>query len=326
VASSPSDRPCPVSPAWPAPAQRAVAPKRGEAVKRAAFEAATGFEWIDGKARPVAAGGARLSFLGFGLLDYRKGAGVAEGLVRLSGAPGARFRLKIDGLGKETLQGSEGPGKGTILRLLWSGPLAPFKNGRLLARVRERCSLSPVPLLINGRDMPRDRSGSGQAGLYFEEGPVHGHISVPKWPSPSSTLTPAVASVTLDNALVVKLNYLQVTGYLNSDDFTMNISQTGVVNNTRCSRALAAVARQVPLLLEYVLRMHGAALPAAGKVMAYGGMQDCWKKCVEKGKPLEPGLLGGLLKRACGLILASGGAAAASATSSRSSATSKKTS
>ena len=228
-----------------------------------------------------------------------------------SGAPGARFRLKIDELGKEKLQASEGPGKGTTLRLLWSGPLSPFRNGRLLARVRERCSLSPVPLFINGRDMPRDRSGSGQAGLYFEEGPVHGHISVPEWPSASSTLTPAVASVALDNALVVKLNYLQVSGYLNSDEFTMNISQTGVVNNTRCSKALAAVALQVPLLLEYVLRMHGVNLPAAGKVMAYGGMQDYWKKCVEKGKPVESGLLGGLLKRARGLVLASRGAAAA---------------
>ncbi|MDO8804243.1 MAG: hypothetical protein Q7R35_07420 [Elusimicrobiota bacterium] len=228
-----------------------------------------------------------------------------------SGPQGARFRLKIDELGKEAVQGSDDPGKGTVVRLLWSGPLSPFRNGRLLGRVRERCSLSPVPLLINGRDIPRDRSGSGQAGLYFEEGPVHGHLSVPKWPSPSSTLTPAVASVTLDNALVVKLNYLQVTGYLNSDHFTMNISQTGVVNNTRCSSALAEVALQVPLLLEYVLRMHGASLPAAGKVMAYGGMQAYWKKCVEKGKPVEPGLLGGLLKRARGLVLPSGGAAAA---------------
>lgn len=60
---------------------------------RAAFEAATGFEWIDGKARPVAAGGAKLSFLGFGLLDYRKGAAFAEGLVRLSGEPDARLAL-----------------------------------------------------------------------------------------------------------------------------------------------------------------------------------------------------------------------------------------
>lgn len=60
---------------------------------RAAFEAATGFEWIDGKARPVSAGGARLSFLGFGLLDYRKGAAFAEGLVRLSGSPDARIAL-----------------------------------------------------------------------------------------------------------------------------------------------------------------------------------------------------------------------------------------
>lgn len=228
-----------------------------------------------------------------------------------SGPPADRFRLKINALGRETMRGSEGPGKGTIVRLLWGGPVTNFINKRLLDRVRERCFMSPVPLLINGRDIPRDRAGSGKAGLYFEEGPVYGHIGVPKRPSPSSTLTPAVAGVTLDNALVVKLGSLQVSGYLNSDDFTMNISQTGVVNNTRCSKALAAVARQVPLLLEYALRMHGDNLPAACKAMAYDGLHNYWNKCVEKGPPAEPGLLGGLLERVRGLVLTGGGAEAA---------------
>lgn len=60
---------------------------------RKAFEAATGFEWIDGRARAVTVGRTHLSFLGFGLLDYRKGANFAERLVRLSGSPDARFAL-----------------------------------------------------------------------------------------------------------------------------------------------------------------------------------------------------------------------------------------
>jgi predicted MPP superfamily phosphohydrolase len=60
---------------------------------RAGFEAGTGFEWIDGKARAVAVGGTRVSFLGFGLLDFRKGAGFAERLVSLSGSADARVAL-----------------------------------------------------------------------------------------------------------------------------------------------------------------------------------------------------------------------------------------
>lgn len=226
-----------------------------------------------------------------------------------AGRPGARFRLKIDGLGKEVIQPSEGPGKGTVIRLLWGGTISLLRNRRLLSRVRERCSLSPVPLLINGRDIPRERAGG--SGLYFEEGGVYGHISVPKWAGSSSELTPAVANVTLDNSLSVKLHYLQVAGYVNSDDFTMNISQTGVINNTRCSRAVGAVARQVPLLLEYALRMHRETLPSAGKVMAYGGLDKLWRKCVEGGRPLEPGLLGGLLKGARNIIFSGGRVAAA---------------
>lgn len=226
-----------------------------------------------------------------------------------AGRPGARFRLKIDGLGKESLQTSEGPGKGTMIRLLWGGSTSVFRNGRLLSRVRERCSLSPVPLLVNGRDIPRERAGG--AGLYFEEGAVYGHISVPKWAEPSSVLTPAVSNVTLDNSLSVKLHYLQVAGYINSDYFTMNISQTGVINNTRCSKAVGVVARQVPLLLEYVLRMHRDSLPSAGKVMAYGGLHTLWRKCVEGGRPLKAGLLDGLLKTARDIVFPGSRAAAA---------------
>lgn len=225
------------------------------------------------------------------------------------GSPGARYRLKIDALGRESMQPSVGPGKGTVVRLLWRGTFGPLRNSRLLLRVRERCTLSPVPLLINGRDIPRGRSSGG--GLYFEEGALHGQIAVPRRAASVSELTPAVANVTLDNALMAKLPYLQVLGYVNSDDFTLNISQTGVVNNTRCGKAVAAVARQVPLLLEYVLRMHTESLPAAARAMAYGGLDKYWRKCVEGGLPSEAGLLAGLLRRARELVSAGGRAAAA---------------
>lgn len=52
---------------------------------RERFEAETGFEWTDGRVREVRAGRSRVAFLGFGLLDYRRGAGFAEGLVRRAG-------------------------------------------------------------------------------------------------------------------------------------------------------------------------------------------------------------------------------------------------
>ena len=225
-----------------------------------------------------------------------------------AGAAGARFRLRIDALGAERTLPSEDPGTGTVVRLLWRGVVSPFRNRNLLSHARWRCFSSPVPVLINNADIPRGRTETGKQVVYFDEGPLHGSIAVPKWPEQASTLTTAVNNVMLDLPLQAKLRHLQVSGYLNNDDFTMNISQTGVVNNSRCSKALAVVARQVPLLLEHVLRCQEKDLPSAGRMMAYGGMDEYWKNCVESGRPLEPGLLSGLLKNVKNLVLAGLGA------------------
>jgi len=225
-----------------------------------------------------------------------------------AGAAGARFRLRIDALGAERTLPSEDPGTGTVVKLLWRGVVSPFRNRNLLSHARWRCFSSPVPVLINNADIPRGRTETGKQVVYFDEGPLHGSIAVPKWPEQASTLVTAVNNVMLDLPLQAKLRHLQVSGYLNNDDFTMNISQTGVVNNSRCSKALAVVAKQVPVLLEHVLRCQEKDLPAAGRAMAYGGMSEYWKNCVESGRPLEPGLLVGLLKGLKNLVLAGLGA------------------
>lgn len=224
-----------------------------------------------------------------------------------SGPPGARFRLRIDALGRELVQPSEGPGEGTVVKLLWRG-LSPFRNRNLLSHVRWRCFTSPVPVLINNTDIPRGRPGTGKQTVYFKEGGLHGYISAPKWFSPVSSLSVSVNSVMLDTPLAVKLPLLPMEGHLNNDEFTMNISQTGVVNNSRCSKAIAVVAKQVPRLLDHVLRCQEKDLPAAGRAMAYAGMAGYWQDCVESGRPLEPGLLAGLLKKVKRLVLAGLGA------------------
>ncbi|MBI4350880.1 MAG: hypothetical protein HY550_05540 [Elusimicrobia bacterium] len=225
-----------------------------------------------------------------------------------AGAPGARFRLRIDELGKEQVQPSEGPGDGTVVKLLWLGVVSPFRNRNLLSHVRWRCYSSPVPVLINNADIPRGGTEAGSQAIHFEEGALHGFISVPKWPAAASRLTVSVNNVMLDTPLTVKLPFLPVTGYLNNDDFTMNISQTWVVNNSRCSKAVAVVAGQVPLLLAHVLKYQEKNLPAAGRAMAFSGMSGYWKECVESGRPVEPGLLGEFFKKIRGIMLAGLGA------------------
>ena len=230
-------------------------------------------------------------------------------LITVSAGPaGARFRLRIDELGREQVQPSEGPGEDTVVKLLWRGVVSPFRNRNLLSHVRWRCFYSPVPVLINKVDIPRGRTETGKHSVRFEEDALWGSISVPKWPAAASTLFVSVNNVLLDTPLTVKLSSLPVTGFLNNDDFTMNISQTGVVNNSRCSKAVGVVAKQVPLLLEHVLRCQEKDLPSAGRMMAFGGMGEYWKNCVESGRPLEPGLLAGLLKNVKNLVLAGLGA------------------
>ena len=227
-----------------------------------------------------------------------------------TGPAGSRFRLKIDELGREAIQPSEAPGEGTVVHLLWRG-FAPLRNGRLLTHVRARCALSPVPVVINGREMPRSGGNTGAPGLYFEDGGLSGFLAVPETASPISTISVSVNNVLLEMPLSVKLPYLQVSGYLNNDDFTMNISQTGVVNNTRCARTLTVVNRNIPGLLAHILQCQAQNFPAAGKMMVYGGMHAHWKKCVESGLPPDPGLLGGLLKEVAGSLIIREGLTAA---------------
>ena len=233
-------------------------------------------------------------------------------LITVSAGPaGSRYRLKIEELGGEVVQPSENPGKGVVLKIVWRGVVTEFKNQPLLSQVRARCALSPVPVLINNKDIPRSAAWALAAGdgIYFEEGSLNGFISVPKWPSASSSLAVSVNNVMLDTALTLRLPYLQVSGYLNNDDFTMNISQTGVVNNSRCATSVAAVARHIPGLLDQILRRQEKDLPEAGKVIAYGGMRKHWENCIESGPPLAPGLMDGLLKGVRNLLLPEGWAA-----------------
>lgn len=223
-----------------------------------------------------------------------------------AGAPGSRFRFKTEGLGTEAVQPSEEPGSGCALGVYWRGPFGALRRGRLLEKVRERAALSPVPVYIGGKDLPRSRAGSG-TGYYFEEKGLHGFIGVPEWPQAASRLSAAVHSVLLDNPLTPKLPHLQVEGYLNSDDFTMNISQTGVVDNTRCSRAVGAAAKRVPLLLDAVLREQGNSLAAAARAMLYGGLDRYWRKRADGGPPRDPGVLGALIKQAGAALLRGSG-------------------
>lgn len=221
-----------------------------------------------------------------------------------SGPAGRRARLRIEGLGKETVQPSQDPGTGTTVRMLWRGAASALKVKRLLSRVSARCALSPVPVLVNGADQARGRAADEAPGVYFEDGRLNGFLTVPKWPSGVSRLAASVHNVLLDNPLVVKLPALQVSGSLNNDDFTLNASQSGVVNNSRCRKALAAVAARVPELLEAAARRQRETLPTVGRLMLRGGLHKHWKKWLEAGQPWEPGLLDSLLKGLKNVVLA----------------------
>ncbi|MBI5247697.1 MAG: metallophosphoesterase [Elusimicrobia bacterium] len=63
------------------------------ALDRAEFESVTGFTWLDGRVKTYVVGRTRLAFLGFGLLDYRRGAEFAQPLVRRAEKADARIAL-----------------------------------------------------------------------------------------------------------------------------------------------------------------------------------------------------------------------------------------
>lgn len=228
-----------------------------------------------------------------------------------AGATGARFRLRIDELGREQVQPSEDPGTGTVLRILWRGAFAGSRNEKLLNRVRLRCAMSPVPVMINRLDLDRGRGETSMPGIHFKEGALNGFICVPEWPVLTSTLSAAVNNVMVDTTMSVKLPYLQVSGYVNNDDFTLNISQSGVVNNSRRAKAMETVGRQLPKLLAHAQSRQGGVFGSAGVFLAYDGMRDYWSKCLEGEPQLEAGLMGLLLKGVKRLLEAGGGEEAA---------------
>ena len=208
----------------------------------------------------------------------------------VSGKGHERLRLRVESLEKDSIEPSLDPGEDTVLKIA----LAPTLLGGapdLTARVRQRCKVSPIPIWIGTEELPRSRRSEELPGLYFEDGPVHGWIGVPSAPAPQSSLHAYTLGVFVAETHFA-LPLVQVQGYLNDDQWTLNASQTGIARNARFRKTMDLLASQAERLLLDTIGQAEDRLGEAGRLVLEPELLYYWKDRLERGSAAEsPNLL-----------------------------------
>lgn len=206
-----------------------------------------------------------------------------------------------------TLEGGEGPGR----RSLRIASAADFEGapvagegktetilrikGRLadVVRLRTDCWACPIPIFVDGANLPRGRKPE-EPGVYFEEEGRYGFVSVPADPYAGSKLRLHVLGVRIGDS-DVPTGAVPVEGYVNDDGFVLNASQSAVVRNERfaaMARAVSAAAKKLVVEASQSLRQ---GLPVTARIMEVPFFAAAWRQAVTESREnrlFERGLLG----------------------------------
>ncbi|OGR57767.1 MAG: hypothetical protein A2X36_03345 [Elusimicrobia bacterium GWA2_69_24] len=199
----------------------------------------------------------------------------------VSGAGAARTALATRSLAEETLSERREPGeKNTVLTVEWGGWPARPPSPDPASYLMDRCGLSPIPIWVDEREVPRLGPAGDPYGLYFEEELARGWLSVPHLPAPATRLEAYTLGVYINDGLEFTLPKVQTLGGIHCDAFRLNASQSGVVRDETFDRVRELAARRSLELLDKAAARHTLDFPLAVRLILDGGLDSLWRRMV----------------------------------------------
>ncbi|MBI5210190.1 MAG: hypothetical protein HY927_09500 [Elusimicrobia bacterium] len=154
----------------------------------------------------------------------------------------------------------------------------------------------PIPVELDGVDIPRGSGLDPEWSVLFDEGGVSGWLGVPLDLGGLSSIAAYKHGVAA-GSLVHSIPRAQVEGWINDDLFTLNASQTGIVCNERFERAMALAAPHVEKLVMKVVKDCRERLEDAARPALSSGLSGFLRDCLDRGSRAgTPGLFGSLYR------------------------------
>lgn len=218
-----------------------------------------------------------------------------------SGRGKARSKLTVRSLESDSIVRVEEADEDTVIRVSCSqGGVRPERS---LEHVRSECGMCPFPVLIQGKKIVRITDENPELGLDFSEGKVSGRLLVPEGLPPESRVEFFVLGARAD-IRDISLSTAQVAGWVNGDELRLDVSQAGVVEDSRLREVeniLDVRAGDLALSLGEALKTR---LPRTGKLLTKHYRLLCaWKDAMESGASSQAGGLFDLVGAAVGRTL-----------------------
>lgn len=204
----------------------------------------------------------------------------------VSGPAGKRLRLRAESVQSERVDEAEDPSTETSIKVIPGASTPELWNEERAEWVERLCRVCPIPLFLSGEEAMRARNPTHPPGLYFEEGPIRGWLTVPAELAAVSTFQAYTLGVFVAPTQA-QLPRFQVEGYINDDQFTLSASQTAVARNSRFRGALEIVAKRADQLLVQLCQGHRERMEAAAKAAMDGELLYYWRSRLERGGSAE---------------------------------------
>ncbi len=188
----------------------------------------------------------------------------------VSGPPGARFALTADSAGKERVDPSPKKEDGTLLAACWPLSLIPILRPRWEILLRQGAlRLCPIPVRLDGAELDRGMP-KGEAYVFSASG-VRGWLAFPcRRGAPIPEFQACKLGVRV-GAIEFPLAIGPVSGWVNCDDFTLNASRSGIVEDAALEKVRAAVAAELPDFVRRILHHHRPRMSEAARSLVGKG-------------------------------------------------------
>ena len=198
-----------------------------------------------------------------------------------SGSGQDRVCLKVESLEVESIIDLTEFSVETRIQVVGAKYWSPFRREHLASTVKDYCDRCPIPISIEGQEVPRALQVEREPGLSFQEAEVHGWIMVP--PFDFGSMFRAYSWGAYAGSFQSELPLVQVDGHVSDDRFILNVSQFGVVRNARFKKTMGLVAAQAERLLLETIRKQAEWLTETGRLILDPDLRSYWTMWIERG-------------------------------------------
>ncbi len=210
-------------------------------------------------------------------------------IVETDLSAGGRGRLSIDTVERDSLARVGGSGEKAFTEVLLED--VPDR-ARLAQALRGGCAACPVPIVVDGEELPRLLVSDDRLSEGFQEGALRAVLRVPEGPGPGRGLQAAAWGM---QAGRLDLDWSPaVEGWVNDDRFVLNASQNEVARNERCAQTAGKAAALADRLLDKVIGLQPQMAAELSRVARDKDLARQWSSFLERGEPASWGLWEGI--------------------------------